>query len=48
MTAELISPDDMVPREDMAAWLSSVLPGHPQVAPEVTPMRVKRWGATGV
>lgn len=48
MTEELIWPDDMIQRDDMRAWLSSVLPGHPQIAPEVTPLRVKRWGATGV
>ena len=48
MTEELIWPEDMVSREEMRAWLCSVLPGHPWIAPEVTPLRVKRWGATGV
>ena len=48
MTEELTWPDDMVPRDDMRAWLSAALPGHPHIAAEVTPLRVKRWGATGV
>lgn len=47
MTEELSWPEDMVPRDDMRAWLSSVLPGQPQIAPQVTPLGVKRWGATG-
>ncbi|WP_152362332.1 phosphotransferase [Microlunatus speluncae] len=47
MTEELSWPEDMVPREEMRAWLSTVLPGHPRIAPQVTPLRVKRWGATG-
>ncbi|GAA0906355.1 phosphotransferase [Virgisporangium aurantiacum] len=48
MTDELIWPEHMVSRDDMRAWLSTVLPGHPRIAAEVTPLRVKRWGATGV
>lgn len=32
----------------MCAWLAAVLPGQPRIAREVTPLRVKRWGATGV
>lgn len=48
MTDELIWPDDMVSRDDMRAWLSTVLPGHPPIAADVTPLRVKRWGATGL
>ena len=48
MTEELIWPEHMVARDDMRAWLSAVLPGQPPIAPDVTPLRVKRWGATGV
>lgn len=48
MTEELSWPDDLVSRDELAAWLSSMLPGHPRIAPEVKPLRVKRWGATGV
>ena len=48
MPDELIWPGDMVALDDMRHWLSSMLPGNPPIAPGVTPLRVKRWGATGV
>lgn len=48
MTKELSWPDTMVARDDLRAWLSDALPGRPFIAAGVTPLRVKRWGATGI
>jgi hypothetical protein len=48
LTDELAWPEDRIPLDTMRAWLSAKLPGSPVIAPEVTTLRVKRWGATGV
>ena len=47
MPEELTWPQERIPLESMRAWLSSRLPGRPEVRTHVRPLRVKRWGATG-